>query len=90
MFKLVLKYAAAVTAAKVGGAQTAAEMIATAKATLTQEERDTLLKWGFPDRCAEVEAAAWAGKTFRQQFPEAVGGKALLDKFDAALTPVEN
>lgn len=88
MEKTLLKYAAAVTAAKVAGAATKAAMIAAAKATMTEGELAMMLTRAMPTRCQEVEDAAWAGKTFRQQHPDKTGLKEILDRLDEALTPV--
>ncbi len=88
MFKILFKYAAGVTAAKVGGAASLAEMSAAGLSGLSEAEQSTMGKGSMPEWRAKIDAAAWDGKTYSEAYPDEALYPGLGAKIDAALTPV--
>lgn len=86
MFKTLFKYAAAVTAAK-GDAQDKAAMAAAGMATLTDPEKAMMEYGSMPGWKSKIDDAAWAGKTFTEQWPDVALSPEVAAKLNEALTP---
>jgi hypothetical protein len=89
MWKILLKYAAQVTAAK-KTANTLAEMTAAAAAGMAEDEVSALATGSLPAWRKQVDDLAWAGQTWTQRHPDGGGMMPeLVALLDAALTPVQ-
>ena len=86
MFKILIKYAAAVTAAK-GNAQDKAAMVVAGMAALTDPEKAKMEYGSMPSWKSKIDDAAWAGKTFTEQWPDVVLSPEVAAKLNEALTP---
>lgn len=86
MFKTLIKYAAAVTAAK-AGAQDKAAMSAAGYAGLTDTEKAQMALGSMPGWRAQIDDAAWAGQTWSTFYPDSEVIPELLAQLDEALTP---
>lgn len=88
MLKILIKYAAAVTAAK-PGAENKDAMIAAGMAALSESEASMMALGSMPTWKGQINDAAWAGKTFSAQWPDVTLAPEVKIKLDEALTPQE-
>lgn len=86
MLKILIKYAAAVTAAK-PGAENKDAMSAAGMAELSESEASMMALGSMPTWKAQIDEAAWAGKTFTEQWPDVKLAMEVKAKLDEALTP---
>lgn len=95
MWAVLIKYAAQVTAAKHGGAESKEAMRSTAMGALSDQEKYLMSRGRMPELQGRVDDAAWDVKTYSEAYPDEVAqmlsspyGEGIVQGLDEALTPV--